>query len=206
MPADVMGATEGAIRVCHPCVRSRVFTSGVCLLLVGTCAMQIRAHDVSFTSSFACIYAHANVPNRPLLHLHKSVFSADNGGPIYRWGDPGANNFPLKGGKASNWEGGIRVNAFVAGGALPVRMQGTVASGLIALWDWWVVYGRACGWGCFGLPRTSSLYSGLLVLEASSPHSGLLVLEVSSPYSGLLMLEVSSPYSGMFMLEVFGSL
>eukprot|EP00729_Bicosta_minor_P015561 gene15561-25783_t len=43
------------------------------------------------------------------------VFSADNGGPIYRWGDPGANNFPLRGGKASNWEGGIRVNAFVAG-------------------------------------------------------------------------------------------
>ena len=65
------------------------------------------------------------------------VFSADNGGPIYRWGDPGANNFPLRGGKASNWEGGIRVNAFVAGGALPSSMQGTKATGLVALWDWY---------------------------------------------------------------------
>jgi hypothetical protein len=65
------------------------------------------------------------------------VFSADNGGPIYRWGDPGANNFPLRGGKASNWEGGIRVNAFVSGGAVPVSMQGTKATGLIALWDWY---------------------------------------------------------------------
>ena len=36
------------------------------------------------------------------------IFSADNGGPIYRSGDPGANNWPLKGGKASNWDGGIR--------------------------------------------------------------------------------------------------
>ena len=31
------------------------------------------------------------------------VFSADNGGPIYRNGEPGANNFPLKGGKASTF-------------------------------------------------------------------------------------------------------
>ena len=35
------------------------------------------------------------------------AFSADNGGPIY---EPGAaNNHPLKGGKYSDWEGGLRV-------------------------------------------------------------------------------------------------
>jgi arylsulfatase I/J len=38
------------------------------------------------------------------------VFSADNGGPIYQNGSAGANNYPLKGGKMDNWEGGIRVN------------------------------------------------------------------------------------------------
>ncbi len=38
------------------------------------------------------------------------VTSTDNGGPLYIGG--GANNFPLKGGKMSDWQGGIRGNAF----------------------------------------------------------------------------------------------
>ena len=33
------------------------------------------------------------------------VTSSDNGGPIYPGG--GANNYPLKGGKSSDWQGGI---------------------------------------------------------------------------------------------------
>ena len=47
------------------------------------------------------------------------VFASDNGGPVYNNGTPGASNYPLKGGKMSNWEGGIRVAAFVSGGAVP---------------------------------------------------------------------------------------
>ncbi len=39
------------------------------------------------------------------------TYHADNGGPIYNNGTAGANNWPLRGGKMSNWEGGIRVNA-----------------------------------------------------------------------------------------------
>ena len=38
------------------------------------------------------------------------VTSADNGGPL-----GSANNYPMKGGKFSDWQGGIRVNAFVSG-------------------------------------------------------------------------------------------
>ena len=39
---------------------------------------------------------------------------ADNGGPVYLPG--AANNHPLKGGKYSDWEGGVRTNALISGG------------------------------------------------------------------------------------------
>ena len=67
--------------------------------------------------------------------------SADNGGPIYNSGVAGANNFPLRGGKMSNWQGGIRVNAYAAGGLLPAAVRGTKSEGLIAGAD---VYATFC--------------------------------------------------------------
>ena len=68
------------------------------------------------------------------------VTSSDNGGPVYPGG--GANNFPLKGGKVSDWQGGVRVNAFASGGFLPEAMRGTKTEGYIHLADW---YGTFCG-------------------------------------------------------------
>ena len=44
-------------------------------------------------------------------------------------GRPRANNNPLKGGKHSDWQGGVRVNAFASGGYLPVRMRGRTTEG-----------------------------------------------------------------------------
>lgn len=72
------------------------------------------------------------------------VVMADNGGPIY--GEPGftctecdgaagGNNFPLRGGKHSNFEGGVRVNAFISGGLVPVSRRGATVTGLIAIED-----------------------------------------------------------------------
>jgi arylsulfatase I/J len=66
------------------------------------------------------------------------VFSSDNGGPLYPGG--GANNYPLRGGKLSNWQGGIRVVAFVTGGYLPVNMRNTVKDGLVSLCDWYATF------------------------------------------------------------------
>ena len=43
----------------------------------------------------------------------------------------------MRGGKFSNWEGGIRVAAFVSGGVVPAARRGTVETGLVAGWDWY---------------------------------------------------------------------
>ena len=42
------------------------------------------------------------------------ITNSDSSGPIFE----GANNYPLRGGKYTNFQGGIRVNAFVLGGYL----------------------------------------------------------------------------------------
>ena len=67
------------------------------------------------------------------------VSSSDNGGPEYPGG--GANNYPLKGGKLTSWQGGVRVNAFVSGGLLPKEQRGKKSDGYIHLADW---YGTFC--------------------------------------------------------------
>ena len=60
------------------------------------------------------------------------VWSSDNGGPQY-WG---ANNHPLRGGKGTDFQGGVRTAAFVAGGLLPPSVRGTVLHDPIHIADW----------------------------------------------------------------------
>jgi len=73
------------------------------------------------------------------------VMTSDNGGPIYpgksAMMNGGANNYPLKGGKTSEFEGGIRVNSFVSGGLLPASMRGSASQQYVHLADW---YGTLC--------------------------------------------------------------
>ena len=52
-------------------------------------------------------------------------------------GEAGANNFPLRGGKYSMFEGGIRVNAFASGGFLPQAVRGSKLEGTIHIADWY---------------------------------------------------------------------
>ena len=68
------------------------------------------------------------------------TFHADNGGEIMGAGLCGGNNWPLTGGKFSNFEGGIRVNAFVSGGAIPLRRRGIRLAALTTVWDWYSTY------------------------------------------------------------------
>eukprot|EP00929_Paragymnodinium_shiwhaense_P063096 TRINITY_DN31542_c0_g1_i1.p1 TRINITY_DN31542_c0_g1~~TRINITY_DN31542_c0_g1_i1.p1 ORF type:complete len:692 (-),score=111.43 TRINITY_DN31542_c0_g1_i1:217-2238(-) len=63
------------------------------------------------------------------------IFTSDNGGPVY---EPGAaNNHPLQGGKYSDWEGGVRTNAFVSGGFIPPSKRGSNFEGVINVADWY---------------------------------------------------------------------
>lgn len=48
------------------------------------------------------------------------VWATDNGAPIAE----GGSNYPLRGGKTSNWEGGVKTPAFVNGGLLPANRRG----------------------------------------------------------------------------------
>ncbi|CAE7245189.1 ARSB [Symbiodinium natans] len=68
------------------------------------------------------------------------IFSSDNGGPV-RILENAANNWPLRGGKFGNFEGGIRATAFVSGGFLPENVRGSERGGIIHIADW---YGTLC--------------------------------------------------------------
>ena len=43
-----------------------------------------------------------------------------------------------KGGKMSNFEGGIRTCSFISGGVVPAARRGSKYAGLVALYDWCV--------------------------------------------------------------------
>ena len=68
------------------------------------------------------------------------TFHSDNGGEILGAGLCGGNNWPLRAGKFSNFEGGVRVNAFVSGGALPESRRGLTLKQLSTVWDWYATY------------------------------------------------------------------
>jgi len=79
------------------------------------------------------------------------VFSSDNGGPVY-WSlnktfphGAGANNWPLRGSKASGWEGGIRVASFISGGFVPESLRGSTLDGYIHMADWYSTFCHLAG-------------------------------------------------------------
>lgn len=60
------------------------------------------------------------------------VFSSDNGGPLDH-----CTNAPLRGGKHTFWEGGVRLTAFVSGPLVPAALRGTEFPGLAHAADWY---------------------------------------------------------------------
>lgn len=71
------------------------------------------------------------------------VFFSDNGGRTDT--NFGANNFPLRGQKFTDFEGGVRGLAFVTGGLIPEHRRGTMESGLMHVADWYATFCKFAG-------------------------------------------------------------
>ncbi|XP_053375357.1 arylsulfatase B-like [Mercenaria mercenaria] len=69
------------------------------------------------------------------------IFTTDNGGDVRR----GASNSPLRGGKGSLWEGGIRAAGFVHSMLLDEKMAGSVSKELMHVTDWFPTLVKLAG-------------------------------------------------------------
>jgi len=67
------------------------------------------------------------------------VYAADNGGV----GD--GNNYPLRGEKHTNWQGGMQAAAFVSGGLVPEALRGTQNNDTFHIVDWYPTFAKLAG-------------------------------------------------------------
>jgi hypothetical protein len=76
------------------------------------------------------------------------VFTSDNGGtqdPYNSTTVVGGSNFPLRGAKHSNWQGGMRTQTFVSGGLIPRALQGSTNNGTYHITDWYPTFCAVAG-------------------------------------------------------------
>lgn len=76
------------------------------------------------------------------------VFTSDNGGtqdPVGSTTIIGGNNYPLRGGKHSNWQGAMRTSTFVSGGFLPHELKGKTHHGTFHVVDWYPTFCALAG-------------------------------------------------------------
>ena len=60
-------------------------------------------------------------------------------------GGTGSNNYPLRGSKVSDFEGGVRAVAFLSGGYLPISVRGGRHTGYIHVADWYGTLSKLVG-------------------------------------------------------------
>eukprot|EP00041_Stephanoeca_diplocostata_P000814 m.17077 g.17077 ORF g.17077 m.17077 type:complete len:629 (+) comp11147_c0_seq1:175-2061(+) len=99
------------------------------------------------------------------------ILVSDNGGPLDH-----STNAPLRGGKHTFWDGGVRVVAFVTGSVVPPAQRGSVWTGLAHSSDWYPTI--ISGIANLSMPATTgpravdglNLWHALLT-NASSPRT-----------------------------------
>mmetsp|Transcript_43039 Transcript_43039/g.101299 ORF Transcript_43039/g.101299 Transcript_43039/m.101299 type:complete len:414 (+) Transcript_43039:137-1378(+) len=117
-------------------------------------------------------------------------------------GEAGANNYPLKGGKYTPFEGGVRSTSFVSGGFLPPAVRGTELHGMVHIADW---YATLCGLAGVdpkdteaegaGLPAVDSLDMWPLVSgqTTTSPRHEILIDDSALIYNDLKIVTNKQP-------------
>ena len=81
------------------------------------------------------------------------VLASDNGG------HKGGVNYPLRGMKGTNWEGGIRTAAFVSGGFVPEGRRGTTNPIVFSITDWYPTFCSLAGVDPTDNPKPGSPYA-----------------------------------------------
>ncbi|KAJ9457877.1 Arylsulfatase [Diplonema papillatum] len=102
------------------------------------------------------------------------VFSSDNGGPSNGYEGTQSNNYPLRGGKATLWEGGTRLDGCIRG---PGLRKGAVWDGLMHTTDWLGTLLDAVGATPPSPPQPGdgmSVWSSLAEVNNTSPRTWLL--------------------------------
>ena len=116
---------------------------------------------------------------RNMLSNTLFVFTSDNGGPIQGGDSVGARNWPLRGGKHSIWEGGVRATSVVYSqneDLISVERRGTTYNGLMHGADWFPTLSDVAGYdlnGTLELDGVSqwSAITGTTVFVTPSHHS-----------------------------------
>ena len=151
------------------------------------------------------------------------IFSSDNGGVVkapgrcFRTpetglncpnGEAGANNYPLRGGKYTLFEGGIRVPAFMAGPILPPAVRGRPFRGIFHIADWYATFAQMLGVDPtdyvaqkYKLPPIDSIGMWSEIMQAHSPSKRSEVLLqkraiIIDDMKLLLDLQVGASWSG----------
>jgi arylsulfatase I/J len=100
------------------------------------------------------------------------VFQSDNGG-CPKLSESGGNNWPLRGGKYSDLEGGVRTAAFVGGGYLASRGGGGRTSEIIHVADWYATIAGLAGIDAADVKDDRAAAAGLPGIDSNDQASML---------------------------------
>jgi arylsulfatase B len=125
----------------------------------------------------------ASLKRRGMYENTLILILTDNGGPIGQ--GTGGNAFPLRGGKASSWEGGFRIPSCLSGGYIPGNLRGTEYNKAVAISDWYATFCQiAGGTKCSGpgADPTGELVPGIIPVESVALWPFLMGTSVGSPH------------------------
>eukprot|EP00730_Choanoeca_flexa_P018292 TRINITY_DN8887_c0_g1_i2.p1 TRINITY_DN8887_c0_g1~~TRINITY_DN8887_c0_g1_i2.p1 ORF type:complete len:511 (+),score=116.86 TRINITY_DN8887_c0_g1_i2:85-1617(+) len=118
----------------------------------------VNLYNTSYSGDFRIEQGMASVADEAFGNLTQALKDAgmydntliyvgsDNGGPAAKTvSGHSANNYPLRGGKRTAWEGGVRVNSFITGGFVEESMRGKVLDDYIHVADWYPTIAKLAG-------------------------------------------------------------